>query len=80
MTKYDKLLQSVFDATVSMRFEDACKIAELIGFSRKGGQGSHVIYGRDDEIKLLNFQNRNGTIKSYQIRQLRDMVKKYGGK
>lgn len=80
MTKYDKLLQSVFDVTVSMRFEDACKIAELIGFSRKGGQGSHVIYGRDDEIKLLNFQNRNGTIKPYQIRQLRDMVKKYGGK
>lgn len=80
MTKYDKLLQSVFDVTASMRFEDACKIAELIGFYRKGGQGSHVVYGRDDEIKLLNFQNRNGMIKPYQIRQLRDMVKKYGGK
>lgn len=80
MTKHDKLLQLVFDVTASMRFEDACKIAELIGFSRKGGQGSHVIYGRDDEMRLLNFQNRNGTIKPYQIRQLRDMVKKYDGK
>jgi predicted RNA binding protein YcfA (HicA-like mRNA interferase family) len=78
MTKHDKLLQSVFNAPVSIRFEDVCKVAELIGFSRKGGQGSHVVYGRDDEIKLLNFQNRNGSIKPYQLRQLRDMVKKYG--
>ncbi|MDP1773853.1 MAG: hypothetical protein Q8L15_16385 [Methylobacter sp.] len=78
MTKHDKLLQSVFNVSVSIRFEDACKVAELIGFSRKSGQGSHIVYGKDDEIKLLNFQNRNGTIKPYQLRQLRDMVKKYG--
>ncbi len=78
MSKQDKLLQSIFNATASLRFEDACKIAELIGFSRKGGQGSHVVYGRDDEMTLLNFQNRNGMIKPYQIRQLRDMVEKYG--
>ena len=77
MTKHDKLLQSIFNVTASIRFEDACRIAELIGFSRKGGQGSHAVYGRDDEIKLLNFQNRNGTIKPYQLRQLQDMVKKY---
>ena len=77
MTKHDKLLQSIFNVTTSIRFEDACRIAELIGFSRKGGQGSHAVYGRNDEIKLLNFQNRNGTIKPYQLRQLQDMVKKY---
>lgn len=78
MTKQDKLLQLVFNVTAAMRFEDACKIAELIGFSRKSGQGSHVVYGREDEMSLLNFQNRNGMIKPYQVRQLRDMVKKYG--
>jgi predicted RNA binding protein YcfA (HicA-like mRNA interferase family) len=78
MTKQDKLLQLVFNVTAALRFEDACKIAELIGFSRKSGQGSHVVYGREDEMTLLNFQNRNGMIKPYQIRQLRDMVKKYG--
>ena len=77
MSKSDKLLQLVFTVTTSLRFEDACKIAELIGFSRKGGQGSHVVYGRDNEIELLNFQNRNGMIKPYQIKQLRSMVKKY---
>jgi predicted RNA binding protein YcfA (HicA-like mRNA interferase family) len=78
MSKHDKLLQLVFNVTASMRFDDACKIAELIGFSRKGGQGPHVVYSRDDETTLLNFQNRNGMIKPYQIRQLRDMVEKYG--
>jgi predicted RNA binding protein YcfA (HicA-like mRNA interferase family) len=78
MTKQDKLLQLVLNATAAMRFEDACKIAEMIGFSRKSGQGSHVVYGKEDEMTLLNFQNRNGMIKPYQVRQLRDMVKKYG--
>jgi len=78
MTKHDKLLQLVFNVTAAIRFEDACKIAEMIGFSRKSGQGSHVVYGKEDEMTLLNFQNRNGMIKPYQVRQLRDMVKKYG--
>jgi predicted RNA binding protein YcfA (HicA-like mRNA interferase family) len=36
--------------TAAMRFEDACKIAEMIGFSRKSGQGSHVVYGKEDDI------------------------------
>jgi len=44
MSKRDKLLLLAFNATTSMRFEDACKIAELVGFACKGGQGSHVVY------------------------------------
>jgi len=33
---------------------------------------------KDDEMTLLNFQSRNGMIKPYQIKQLRNMVEKYG--
>lgn len=35
-------------------------------------------YGREGESLLLNFQNRAGLIKSYQARQLAEMVEKYG--
>jgi hypothetical protein len=61
-----------------MRFDDACKTAEWLGFQRKGGQGSHRTYAREDEPLLLNFQNRGGFIKPYQARQLLKMVEKYG--
>lgn len=60
-----------------VRFEDACRIAESLGFECQGGQGSHRTYGRFGEPTLLNFQNRAGYIKAYQARQLIEMVEKY---
>lgn len=53
-------------------------MAERIGFSPRGGRGSHCTYGREGEPLLLNFQNRGGFIKPYQARQLLAMVEKYG--
>jgi len=61
-----------------VRFEDVCKIAEELGFRRKGGLGSHRTYAREDEPLLLNFQNCNGSVKPYQVRQMLNMVEKYG--
>lgn len=61
-----------------VRFEDACKAAELIGFTNKGGQGSHRAFARSGEAELLNFQNRGGTIAPYQARQLIRMIERYG--
>jgi hypothetical protein len=60
-----------------VRFDDACKTAEHLGFSRQGGKGSHRTYGRADEALLLNFQNRGGYILPYQAKQLLEMVDKY---
>ncbi|OOO00837.1 MAG: hypothetical protein USCGTAYLOR_02961 [Chromatiales bacterium USCg_Taylor] len=59
-------------------FTDACRIAEWLGFERKGGKGSHCTYGREGEPLMLNFQNCGGYIKPYQAKQLDEMVKKYG--
>ncbi|GAB4351685.1 MAG: hypothetical protein Kow0060_01070 [Methylohalobius crimeensis] len=50
----------------------------MLGFSRKGGRGSHCTYGRPDEPVLLNFQNRSGYIAPYQAKQLIEMMEKYG--
>jgi len=77
MTKRDKQIESLRRNLSSVRFEDACKIAERIGFSRQGGKGSHQTYGRIDEPMLLNFQNRDGYILAYQVKQLLEMVNKY---
>lgn len=60
-----------------MRFSDACKVAGWLGFSGKGGKGSHNAFSRPGEEVGLNFQNRKGKIKPYQARQLIDMIEKY---
>ena len=79
MTKRAKVLLAIRANPKAVRFEDACKVADQLGFTHKGGQGSHRVFGRPDEPDLLNFQNRGGYIPPYQARQLIKMMDKYGG-
>ncbi len=58
-------------------FEDACTVAEWLGFIHKGGKGSNCAFAKLGEASILNFQNRNGYIPPYQARQLIEMVEKY---
>jgi hypothetical protein len=78
LTTKDKLFAAIRKGHKSIRFTDACRIAELLGFERKGGKGSHCTYGRASEPLMLNFQNCGGYIKPYQAKQLDELVKKYG--
>ena len=78
MTKREKLLVAIIGNPASVRFADACKIAESLGFRHKGGKGSHRAFGRPDEPDLLTFQDRDGYIPPYQARQLIRMIEKYG--
>lgn len=58
----------------SLRFEDACAIAQRLGFIHKGGKGSHCTFSKKGESLMLNFQNRNGYVPPYQAKQLIEMV------
>jgi len=79
MTRREKLLAAIRNSFRSVRFGDACKAAEVIGFVRAGGKGSHTVYAKMGELMILNFQNRNGYIPPYQARQLIEMLDKYEG-
>ncbi|MBI4193477.1 MAG: type II toxin-antitoxin system HicA family toxin [Betaproteobacteria bacterium] len=79
MTRREKLLAAIRNNAKNVRFEDACKVAELVGFVRTGGKGSHTVYARKGEPTILNFQNRNGYVPPYQARQLIAMMDKYEG-
>lgn len=78
MTRREKLLAGIRNNPRNVRFADACKAAEAIGFVRAGGKGSHTVYAKSGEPTILNFQNRNGYIPPYQARQLIEMMDKYG--
>ena len=75
--KKDKLVAVIRNNPKAVRYGDACKMAELLGFVHKGGQGSHRTFGRKGDPKLLNFQNRSGYVPPYQVKQLIEMVEKY---
>ena len=77
MASREKLISSIRDNARNVRYADACKVAEWLGFTAKGQKGDHNAYSRSGEIELLNFQNRNGLIKPYQARQLQKMIEKY---
>ena len=74
-----KLLAAIVRNPQQVRFADACKVAELLGFVHRGGRGSHKAFARVGEPMGLNFQNRDGFMPPYQARQLIEMIRKYGG-
>lgn len=77
MSRKEKLLLAIRANPKAVRFDDACKAAESIGFAFHGGEGSHRVYKRSDEPVILNFQNRKGLIAEYQAKQLAQMIEKY---
>ena len=79
MTRREKLLAAIRANPRGVRFADACKAAETVGFVSAGGKGSHTVYAKTGEPTILNFQNRNGYIPPYQARQLIEMLDKYEG-
>jgi len=78
LSKLTKLFEAIAANPKAVRFVDACKAVEALGFVHKGGAGSHRAFARPGESMLLNFQNRNGHVPPYQARQLIAMIEKYG--
>jgi hypothetical protein len=72
-----KLLQRARNSAKSLRFDEACYLADCFGFVviRQNGT-SHKIYSREGHIGLpLNFQrDKNGAAKPYQVRQLLEAI------
>ncbi len=77
MTRRKKLLAAICNNPKAVRFEEACQAAEIIGFQKTGGKGSHCVYTKPAELEILNFQNRDGYIYPYQARQLIKLLEKY---
>ena len=77
MSQWEKLLASVRNNPKDVRFDDACKIAERLGFVCGKPKGSHHAYSRHGEPTQLNFQNHSGKIPLYQARQLIEMIELY---
>jgi hypothetical protein len=74
----NKLLDGIVQNPKDVRFADACKAAQFLGFAHVGGKGSHRSFGKLGEPTQLNFQDKGGKIPPYQARQLIAMIEAYG--
>ena len=76
-----RLLRTVMvaPATGAFRFDDLCALLRRLGFAERQRGGSHHIFSRDGVSEILNLQARGGgEAKPYQVRQVREVVVKYG--
>ncbi len=75
--KKREMYQNLKTQAKNIRFEHLCRAAELFGFTRRGGKGSHRIYTREGVRELLNFQDVAGMAKPYQVKQLCKIIEEY---
>lgn len=54
-------------------------LVESLGFVSSGGAGSHEVFTRDGVQEIVNLQKAKGSnkAKGYQVRQVREIIKKY---
>ncbi len=79
MSQYDKLLLSVLRGNNDrdIRFSDLCKLIELLGFTERI-KGDHHIFFREGIEEILNLQPLGNMAKPYQVKQVRNVILKYG--
>ena len=79
MGKYDELrlriLQGKSDANIS--FDDLRHLLLWLGFEERT-RGSHHIFRRQGVRELVNLQREGSKAKVYQVRQVRQVVVRYG--
>ena len=61
----------------NVRFTDAQRLAEALGFELDRVRGSHHIYRHTAIGERINLQSRGGQAKPYQLRQLLDLVERH---
>jgi hypothetical protein len=77
MTRRRKLIEKVRNNPAGVRFQEICLLAGHLGFTKRGGKGSHVVYEKDGVEEILTFQDREGMAKPYQVKQLLAVIEKY---
>ncbi len=78
MSKFDKLRQKILDgkSDVNINFEDLRGLLINLGFAERI-KGSHHSYRKEGIFEKPNLQRDGGKAKSYQVRQIREILKKY---
>ncbi len=79
MSKYDKLLARILRGTsdANIPFDDLCQLVIRLGFEERI-RGSHHLYRKAEIEEKINLQKEGSKAKPYQVRQVRNVILKYG--
>ena len=79
MSRYDKIRSDILSGKCDKNISetDMSFFLDKIGVMHKRTNGSHMQYTIDNVPELINIQPKNGKIKPYQVKEIRNIVKKY---
>jgi predicted RNA binding protein YcfA (HicA-like mRNA interferase family) len=77
--KHGKLLLRILKGTAdaNIPFVGLCELLRHLGFIERT-RGSHHIFFRDGVEEILNLQPKENKAKRYQVKQVRQVILKYG--
>ena len=79
MTISEKMLLKLLSGKSDNGFRFAEIDSMLIGFGfQKRVKGAHHIYWKEGVDEILNLQPKGKKAKAYQVKQIRDIIVKYG--
>lgn len=78
MSKYEKLREQILSgkSDANIRFEDLRQFLFSLGFEERI-KGSHHIFRGEGVEEKPNLQRDGSKAKAYQVRQVRDILRKY---
>ena len=79
MSHQDKILLKVLSGSQdrSMKFHELQKLLYMLGFHCRV-KGDHFIYWKEGIDEIINIQPDGNMAKPYQVRQIRNIILKYG--
>ena len=79
MTRKDKIVDKVLrgESDTNIPFDDVCYLLKTLEFNERI-KSSHHIFTKDGIEEILNLQPLGSKAKRYQVKQVRNMILKYG--
>jgi hypothetical protein len=79
MAGWDRVLDSVLRAASDSNivFSDLCTLLTAIGFQERV-RGDHHIFTKTGVVEIINIQPQGAKAKPYQVKQVRNLIIKYG--
>ncbi|HKM21345.1 MAG TPA: type II toxin-antitoxin system HicA family toxin [Lachnospiraceae bacterium] len=79
MATLEKLMYAIMSGAQdrNIKFNDLQKILDILGFECRI-KGDHFIYWKNGVDEIINIQPDRNMAKAYQVKQIRNIILKYG--
>lgn len=79
MATLEKIMYSIMSGTQdnNIKFSDLQKILDVLGFQCRI-KGDHFIYWKNVIDEIINIQPNGNKAKAYQVKQVRNIILRYG--